>query len=61
MEIRQLRLFVVLLFIFQFSAATDVLAQLKAYPPHWFKNTKNQNLEILLHNPSGFSQPPVIE
>ncbi len=37
---------------------TKLSAQIQAFPPHWFKDLHNQELEIMLYSPEGFAVLP---
>jgi len=40
------------------STVTQLSAQIQAFPPHWFKDLHNQELEIMLYSPHGFESLP---
>ncbi|MGB0175885.1 MAG: alpha-amylase family glycosyl hydrolase [Owenweeksia sp.] len=36
-------------------------AQVKVYPPYWWNNMNNRTLDLLVYNPEGFKDKPVVE
>lgn len=41
-----------------FLGSPVIQAQSQIYPPHWFQNTKNDTLELLIFEPEGFKSEP---